>query len=127
MALEEKEAQYNNCLLDVATCDLDTRDLSTCLCSSFEMLADFCEKNEEGVGDWRAKMPDPLCKPKCNWGAGEVYRLDADPCTQTCDAIKFVKENRFVCISMKMAGCNCEEGKARNADGECIDKHLCPI
>jgi len=126
-ALEEKDAQYNNCLLDVATCN---RDLSTCLCSSFETLADFCEKNEEGVGDWRARMPDPLCKPKCNRDnrdAGEVYRLDADPCTQTCDAIKFVREKKFDCISMKMAGCNCEEGKARNADGKCIDKDLCPM
>lgn len=123
----EKVAQYNNCLMDVATCDLGKRDLNTCLCPSLEFLASYCQKKGEGVGDWRAKMPEPLCKPKCDWEKKrEVFRLDADPCSQTCDAIKYIKEKKFECVKMEIEGCNCKEGEARNADGVCIAIDKCP-
>lgn len=122
-ALKERSAQYANCLIDVATCN---RDLNTCLCPSFELLANFCERNGVKVGDWRSKMPNSLCQLRCDASKGEVFRMDANPCNQTCDAIKYIKENVFDCISMEVEGCNCKEGYARDDNGKCIPIANCP-
>jgi len=122
-ALVERQAEYDNCLMDVATCN---RDLSACLCPSFSFFADYCQKNGEGVGDWRSKMPGTLCKLECDAAKKEVFRMDADPCSQTCDAIKYIKENAFDCVKMQVEGCNCKEGMARNKDGVCVNIKDCP-
>jgi len=122
-AMQERKAQFDNCRMDVATCN---RDINECLCPSFELMANFCERMGEGVGDWRTKMPSSLCKLKCDVSKGEIFRMDANPCNQTCDAIRFIKENVFSCIKMQVEGCNCKEGYARDATGRCIPIAFCP-
>jgi len=121
----EKRAEYENCLMDVATC-FDSRDLSECLCPTFEFLADYCERIGESVGNWRSRMPNGLCQLPCDSSKGEVFRMDANPCTQTCDAIKYIRDNVFECIEMKVEGCNCQDGYARDAGGKCIPISSCP-
>jgi len=122
---KEKLAEYENCLMDVATC-WGSRNISECLCPTFEFLADHCEKINQTVGDWRSKMPSHLCQLNCDKSKGEVFRMDANPCTQTCDVIKFVEKKVFDCIEMKVEGCNCEEGYTRDAQGMCIPISSCP-
>ena len=121
----KKRAEYENCLMDVATCDPD-RDLDSCLCPSFQLLADYCRRNGRDVGDWRSQMPGSICQRECDVSKGEVFRLDANSCSQSCSAIRFIKDHEIDCVNLPIEGCTCPDGMARNTDGVCINIEDCP-
>lgn len=111
-----KTTVFNNCILDVATCN--QANISDCLCPSFEEYVEECEQANQDIKAWRNHVPQ--CRDACP--PGQEFQSCGNPCESTCEKMKM---DRVPCIKACIEGCNCPKGQTKDKDNKCISIASC--
>jgi len=111
-----KTTAFNNCILDVATCN--KANISDCLCPSLEEYDEECEEAKQDIKAWRNHVPQ--CRDACP--PGQEFQSCGNPCESTCERMKM---DRVPCIKACVEGCNCPKGQTKDKDNKCISVASC--